>query len=35
MSSGSAMAAGTIAVRKLEALEEFDACVALQREIGG
>jgi len=35
MSSGSAMAAGTIAVRKLEALEEFDACVALQREIWG
>src|SRR5215475_9041974 len=35
MSSGSAMAAGAIAVRKLEALEEFDACVALQREIWG
>ena len=35
MSSGSAMAAGAIVVRKLEALEEFNACVALQREIWG
>lgn len=35
MSSGSAMAAGAIAVRKLEALEEFNACVSLQREIWG
>jgi len=35
MSSGSAMAAGAIAVRKCEALDEFHACVALQREIWG
>jgi predicted GNAT superfamily acetyltransferase len=35
MSSGSAMAAGAIAVRKCETLEEFHACVALQREIWG
>lgn len=35
MSSGSAMAAGGIAVRKCETLDEFNACVALQREIWG
>ena len=35
MSSGRAMAAGAIAVRKCETLEEFNACVALQREIWG
>jgi len=35
MSSGSAIAAGAIAVRKCETLDEFNACVALQREIWG
>ena len=35
MGSGSAMAPGAIAVRKCEALDEFNACVALQREIWG
>jgi predicted GNAT superfamily acetyltransferase len=35
MSSGSAMAAGTVVVRKCETLEEFNTCVALQREIWG
>src|SRR5215813_1640726 len=35
MNTGSAMAAGGIAVRKCETLEEFNTCVALQREIWG
>jgi predicted GNAT superfamily acetyltransferase len=35
MSGGSAMAAGAIAVRKLDALAEYDACVALERQIWG
>jgi predicted GNAT superfamily acetyltransferase len=35
MSGGSAMAAGAFAVRKCKTLDEFNACVALQREIWG
>src|SRR5215468_2642167 len=35
MSSRSAMAAGSVVVRKCETLEEFNTCVALEREIWG
>jgi predicted GNAT superfamily acetyltransferase len=35
MSSSEARAAGALVVRKCETLEEFNACVALQREIWG
>src|SRR6202790_3239373 len=35
MIGGGVSAAGAVVVRKCQALEEFDACVALQREIWG